>query len=290
MTGTLQDLLRDEAQRIDVLPAPLGAIVRDGRRRRTVRRTRDAVAVAAAVAVVVGAGVVGAHGLLSDDAGPGPSLPAPVGTPSESPTPVAPRTVAVSGSGVGTQPFGADADQVRTAVTARLGDPDLSVGPERSARVAGSDRWVRDGADPMSPSWRYPVASVSCWGGFCLLFGGDDADSLRFRGWEVSRQSRWTRSGDAATAAQDIDVRLGGSRIGLGDTWADLHAAYPATTVGGGEGASLVVHHTPWPGISDGVGAWRLSGSWDYQRPNHVPADAVITRLSAGEGPEPGCC
>jgi hypothetical protein len=189
---------------------------------------------------------------------------------------------------VGTQPFGADADAVRAAVVDRLGEPDLTLGPERYARAAGSDSWVRDGADPMSPAWRYRVALVDCWAGFCLLFGGDDVGSLKLRGWELSRQSRWGAGG--AEDGPGPDVRLAGSDLRLGDTWAQLHAAYPRATGAGGEGASLVVADTPWPGISDGVGAWRLSGSWDYQRPNHVPADSVVTRLSAGEGPEPGCC
>lgn len=51
-----------------------------------------------------------------------------------------------------------------------------------------------------------------------------------------------------------------------------------------------MVTDTPWPGIVDGVGAWRLSGTWDYAHPDRVPDDAVTTRRSAGEGPEPGCC
>jgi hypothetical protein len=287
MTDTLHDLLHDEAQRIEVPPAPLGAIVRDGSRRRTVRRARAAVAVAAAVAVVVGAGVVGARDLLSDDAGR--TVPAPAGPTSASTPPARNLALAVSGAGVGAEPFGADADQVRAAVTERLGAPDLALGPEQYSHVAGTGRWVRDGADPMSPGWRYRVTSVSCWGGFCVIFGGDDAASLRFRGWELSTHNRWAPSGGAETASP-IGVRLAGSGVGLEDGWEKLHAAYPHTTGGGGEGASLVVKDTPWPGISDGVGAWRLSGAWDYQHPSHVPANAVVTRLSAGEGPEPGCC
>ena len=86
------------------------------------------------------------------------------------------------------------------------------------------------------------------------------------------------------------DVRLADTGIGLGDSWKRLHAAYPRTVVTGAEGASLAVQKTPWPGIFDGVAGWRLSGIWDFERPTHVPGGAVVTRLSGGQGPEPGCC
>ena len=293
MTDRLQDLLRDEAQGIDVPSAPLDRIVRDGRRRRTVRRTRDVIAVVASVVMVVGVGL-GAHRLLSDSAGV--TLPEPVGPPSSTSVSdgdgTSAGTVTVSGSGAAGEQFGAPVDRVVAAVSGRLGEPSLSVGPERYHRVPGEDRWVRDGSDPMSPGWDFPVASVSCWGGFCLVFGGDDVASLRFRGWELSAQSRWVGpdAEPGAGAGRAPLVRLAGSGIGLGDSWATVHAAYPGTRGGGGEGASLVVKDTPWAGISDGVGAWRLSGQWDYQRPEHVPSGAVVTRLSAGQGPEPGCC
>jgi hypothetical protein len=52
----------------------------------------------------------------------------------------------------------------------------------------------------------------------------------------------------------------------------------------------VAVHDTPWTGVFDGVAGWRLSGSWDYTHPFRAPADAVVTRLSGDEGPQPGCC
>lgn len=200
----------------------------------------------------------------------------PSSPPSSSPTP--PGTLRVSGSGVAGQRFGADAAAATAAVAARLGEPDLTAAPERYTRLPGTDRWAQDASDPISPSWRYPVASAACWSGLCLVFGGADTDALALRGWVLTDR----RPGP--------DVRLAGSGIRLGDPWSRLHAAYPGTSAGGGEGAAMVVDDLPWRGIFDGVGAWRLSGTWDYRHPHRAPADAVVTRLSAGEGPELGCC
>jgi hypothetical protein len=78
--------------------------------------------------------------------------------------------------------------------------------------------------------------------------------------------------------------------IRLGSTWADLQSAYPGVEAGGAEGASLAVDNRPWDGIFDGVADWCLSGVWNPDRPNFAPSDAQVTRLLAGDGPEPGCC
>jgi hypothetical protein len=216
------------------------------------------------------------------------------GTPAGSPSPASDptRTLEVSGTAVGGVRLGADLERARAAVAERLGEPDLTVPPQRYTRLPETGRWAQDAADPMSPSWRWPVTAVSCWDGFCLVFGGTDADTLRLRGWELAEHRRWGPGSDGPDAAvrPAPDVRLAGSGIRLGDPWATLHAAYPGTSSDGGEGAALVVDDTPWPGIFDGVGAWRLSGVWDYEHPRRVPAGAVVTRLSGGEGPELGCC
>ena len=199
------------------------------------------------------------------------------------------RSLVVSGTRVGRQPLGTGADRVVAAVTARLGAPDLGVDPQHYVRVAGSTGWHEVAGDPLSPSWRYPVASVTCWRSLCLLFGGDAVDTLRLRGWELARQRRWADEG-AARARRGPAVRLARTGVRLGDSWERLHTAYPRTVVGGGEGASVAVNRTPWPGVSDGVAGWRLSGSWDYTRPTAAPPGAIVTRLSGGEGPQPGCC
>lgn len=130
---------------------------------------------------------------------------------------------------------------------------------------------------------------MRCWGTLCLVFGGDTADSLQLRGWELAQTRRWSGYQEL-TDLRWPDVRLAQTGIGLGDSWKSLHAAYPNTVGAGGEGASLTVRSTPWDGVSDGVGAWRLSGQWDASRPQRVPPGATVTRPSGGEGPEPGCC
>ncbi len=287
MTDQLRHLLRDEAERLEVPPPPTAAILADGRRRRRGNRTRGALAVAASVVVVAG-GLVGVTQLGADDAN-GPA-PAPADTPTpppptESSVPEGP--LEVSGTGVGSSPFGTDADEVLADVTARFGEPDLVEGPTRYFRVSGQDGWFEVGDDTLSPSWRYPVATKACWEVFCLYLGGEDADALQLRGWELSE---FRRSDPGQAEPPQPNVRLAGSGIRLGDSWERLHAAYPDTVVAGAEGASLAVENTPWETVFDGAAGWRLSGLWDYTRPTQAPDDAVVTRLSGGEGPEPGCC
>jgi hypothetical protein len=289
MTDQLQHLLRQEAERLDVPPPPIDAIMAGGRRRRRGNRARSAVAIAASVAVLAG-GLVGVAGLVSDDAqrqSPGPAR-----TPTSVPTPdskIPDGPLEVSGSGIAGQPFGTDADDVLAAVTARFGEPDLSVGPKQYARIPGQDGWFEEPDDPLSHSWQHPVASVTCWDVLCLIFGGDEEDTLQLRGWELAEYRRWSGV-ERPEDPQMPDVRLAGSGVGLGDSWERLHAAYPKTVIAGGEGASVTVRNTPWPGIFDGAGSWRLSGAWDSTRPTEAPDGAVVTRLSGGEGPEPGCC
>ena len=294
MSEKLQQLLHDEAARIDVPPPPIEAILTDVRRRREHRWTRNLVAVAATAAVVAGS-LIGANRLLAD-VGASSAGPPAAGSPTSSPTP-AQGPVLVSGSGVEDQPFGAAEDDVVTALSARYGKPDISMGTQRYVRIPGQKGWFERADDPSSLSWQYEYTSLRCWGTLCLVFGGDDAETLQLRGWELTKNRTWavspspgTPSTAEPTSPRSPDVRLAGSGIRLGSTWKQLHAAYPDTVGGGGEGASLVVKNTPWAGISDGVGAWRLSGGWDYTRPTHVPAGAKVIRLSAGEGPQPGCC
>ncbi len=289
MSDTLRDLLRDEAERPDFSAPPVGAILAGGRRQD--RRTRSVVALTASAAVVVLAALLAAGWLLAD--GGDRSTPAPAITPSVAPSspsaaPVG-GTLPVSGSTVGPHRFGADADEVVATVTARFGVPDAVVAPQRYFRIAGSDGWFEVADDPLSPSWQYPVVSVSCWDTLCLFFGGDDGTALRLRGWELAHQRRWPDAGGTLDASSP-DVRLVDTGIRLGDTWTLLHRAYPDTVVAGAEGASVSVRDTPWDGVFDGAAAWRLSGQWDYTRPDQAPPGAVVTRLSGGDGPEPGCC
>lgn len=253
---------------------------------------RSLVLIAAGVVLVAGGGA-GAHRLVTDDV---PRAPIPRVEPQLAATASSPastrsvgRPVAVSGTRVSGQPLGADAGQVIAAVTTRLGEPDLTVGPERYFRIPGSTGWHQVADDPLSPTWRYRVTSVTCWGTLCVLLGGATADGLQLRGWELSQHRRWSGSEETARVRR-VDVHLARTGITLGDSWRELHAAYPGTVVGGAEGASLTVRHTPWRAASDGAGGWRLSGTWDYTHPDRAPAGAVVTRLAGGEGPQPGCC
>jgi hypothetical protein len=199
-----------------------------GGRRRTVRRTQGLVALAASVAVVAG-GTVGLNRLLSDH-GPGSSSD-PASNASAPSASVVVGPLDVSGSSVGTLPFGTDAGEVLAAVAARLGEPDLTVGPQRYFRIPGSDAWYEAADDPLSPSWRYPITSVTCWDTLCLIFGGDAADTLQLRGWELAQRRRWSGF-EVRKDLHSPDVRLARTGIGLGDSWERLHAAYPGTVIG----------------------------------------------------------
>lgn len=253
---------------------------------RKVRGTRTAI-VLVALAAVVAAGVVGVSRLVADDARA--ASPSAADTTPTAGDPAAAGPVRVSGAGMADQSFGADADTVMAALVDRLGEPDLTLGPQRYFRIPGHDGWFEDAGDPISLSWQYPVTSVSCWHVLCAIFGGDDAEALRLRGWEVATYRVWSEL-DESEDVNRPDVRLAHTGLGLGDSWKKLHSAYPRTVIRGAEGASLAVGNTPWPAVSDGVAGWRLSGPWDFSHPSKAPAGAVVTRLSGGEGPEPGCC
>lgn len=194
----------------------------------------------------------------------------------------------LSGSAVGSFGFGSDGDTVVSDLSRRFGPPDVSVGPKRYHRQDGRHEWFADKQDPLSEAWSYPVLSVSCWQALCLLFGGTADGELALRGWELASFNRWAGSGEVDQGSPEVSLAETGIR--LGDSWKALHEAYPATTVSGGEGNSLTVQNAAWDGIFDGVGAWRLSGQWDFEHPTSAPPGATVTRLSAGEGPEPGCC
>jgi len=193
-------------------------------------------------------------------------------------------TLEVSAHGVGDLDFGTGEDEVVGSLADLLGEPDRSEEPTQFSRIAGHDGWFEVAGDNISPAWGYEYAARTCWGDLCLVFGGDRVDTLRLRGWELARDA------EATPAEASYDVRLADSGIGLGDSWETVRAAYPGTVVDGGEGASLTIRDLPWPAFTDGVGAWRLTGTWDFEHPHRAPADAVVIRLSAGEGPEPGCC
>lgn len=198
-------------------------------------------------------------------------------------------TLDVSGEGVAGVSFGTAVDEANAVLIDRLGQPDATLDPERYSRTEGEDGWYELAGDPLSLSWDHRVVSVSCWGGFCAIFGGDTSDTLALRGWELADFNRWYSSPAPGDTGQP-DVRLEGSGVTLGDTWKKLKRAYPDIVSGGAEGGTLGVSNTPWPAIYDGAAEWRLSGVWDYENPSRVPADSVVTRLSGGEGPEPGCC
>ncbi|CUR58667.1 hypothetical protein NOCA2530026 [metagenome] len=292
MSQLLKDLMHDEADRIEVRPAPITAIVTGGRRRRTVRRTQVLVAVAASVAIIVG-GSIGVNRLLADGGGgvapdPADTPTAPVQTTDPS-VPATGQPLVVDGSGVSTLPFGTPEDTVQASLEEQLGVPDVRLGPEEYARIPGNQGFFRDAQDNLSPSWGHRFTSVSCWGALCVIYGGDQAGSSQLRGWELAQFNRWSEGGRVKDLTTP-DASLADSGVGLGDTWKELHAAFPGTRVGDAEGGSLSIRDTPWPGIFDGVAEWRLEGYWDAERPGFAPAGATVTRLSGGEGPQPGCC
>ena len=190
--------------------------------------------------------------------------------------------------GLGEWRFGDQAAPVLADMTEWFGPADYDPGWDEFVQDPADGRWYGDGADPLSPAWEHRFFRVACWQSLCSLFGGPSEAEATFRGWELSRWQAW--NGYADVDESEPRIALEGSGIQLGDTWSDFREAYPQAVAGGGEGNSLVIDNPPWPGIFDGVWAWRLDGTWDSNRPRYAPGDSVITRMSGGTGPEPGCC
>ena len=210
-------------------------------------------------------------------------------TPAPDSPPVADPAVELSGTTVGDNGFGDARAATVAALTDRLGEPTATVEPQRFEQIDGSGPWYQSGGDNLSPAWDYPVFATTCWDGFCVLFGGEAADDLELRGWELATYNRWHETRKDA-GVPEPGVALAESGVTLGDSWERLHAAYPRTETHWAEGAAVGVGGTPWATIFDGVDGWRMSGFVDYEHPERTPDDSVVTRLSAGEGPEPGCC
>ena len=209
---------------------------------------------------------------------------APEGPPEE-----APVAVTVARTAVGESSFGDPREDTVSALTEHLGEPDLQVPPQQFEQVDDRGEWYESADDQISPRWAHPVFSATCWDGLCVMFGGPSTAELALRGWELSTYNRWSPE-VRETGAPEPGVVLAGSEITLGDPWTALHAAYPTTRLGWAEGGTLGVEGAPWRTIFDGVDGWRVSGYADRHHPDRAPDDAVVTRLSAGEGPEPGCC
>lgn len=199
--------------------------------------------------------------------------------------------VQVTGGSVGPVAFGAADSAVIDHVTSVLGEADSDSGWRQFTRrddrpgPDGEARYYEDpNGDGLGPGAFYPWTRRVCWEVFCVELGGEDPGAGTLRGWSL----------DAVLDPVAIDAEapavLEPGGLSLGSTWAEVRAAYPTATAGGGEGGSLVVDGLPFPTIFDGVGGWRLTGSWDHTRPDHAPDEARLQRLSAGDGPEPGCC
>lgn len=211
-----------------------------------------------------------------------------VAGPSTIPVYVRRPLLSASATGLGPWDFGEPATSVLPEMDEWFGSSDIDTSWLEFHRLPGYDGWFE--GDQLSGSWAYPVFRAVCWQALCALFGGTSSGVAAFRGWELSTFHYW---GDGYREVEDSSeprIALEASEIQLGDTWTDFHEAYPSAVPGGGEGGSLVIDNPPWPGVFDGVWGWRMSGQWDFQRPKYAPPDATITRMSGGEGPEPGCC
>lgn len=203
----------------------------------------------------------------------------------------APTALQVSGNRVGEFDFGTDSDRVISGLQARFGSPTEDSGWQRFLSTAelsepeyGEAGKFYEDDDHLGASWRYRSHRRVCWKTLCLEFGGNSEGNGELRGWDLSLPY------DQSASPADLDVEIAGSGIRLGSTWGQVQAAYPGLTVSGGEGGSLTIMDPPFPGFFDGAGVWRLTGRSDSANPNSAPPSSTISRLTGGEGPEPGCC
>jgi hypothetical protein len=218
--------------------------------------------------------------------------PAPATTPP--PPTTAPRNepLQLAGDGVGVAKFGEDAQRSLESLSEKLGSPSEDTGwedflPESEvegteyAAVAGQ---YYESDDNLGPAWGYAVHRKVCWDTLCVRLGGESQETAQLRGWE------WNTEDYQPPTATVSNAQLAGTGIQLGSTWEELQAAYPGVVAGRAEGGALAVDNRPWDGFFDGVSEWRLSGTSIQEQPNYAPPDAQVVRLSAGDGPQPGCC
>lgn len=191
-------------------------------------------------------------------------------------------------TGLGPWRFGSPFAEVYAGMKTWFDAPDFETGWTRYHRFGRQPGWFAEQGDPISLSWGYEYVRLACWEALCAIFGGASPAAGTFLGWELSKWRRWDSYAEVDTS--EPPVALAGSQIGLGDTWADFSAAYPDATLGVGEGNGIVIDNPPWPGIFDGVWAWRLEGAATNGDVSQAPPGAKIVRMSGGEGPEPGCC
>lgn len=249
---------------------------------------------------------------LSTTSAPSTSAPATAPPPTEPPTTSSPPTTApapattppppttaprdeplqLSGDSVGVARFGEDAERSLASLSEKLGSPSEDTGWEEflpESEVEGTEYAAVAGQyyqsdDNLGPAWGYAVHRKVCWETLCVRLGGESQETAQLRGWE------WTTEDYLPPTATVSNAELAGTGIQLGSTWEELQAAYPGVVAGRAEGGALAVDNRPWDGFFDGVSEWRLSGTSAQEQPNYAPPDAQVVRLSAGEGPQPGCC
>ncbi|NLH67806.1 MAG: hypothetical protein GX471_16820, partial [Candidatus Microthrix parvicella] len=198
----------------------------------------------------------------------------------------------LSGDSVGVARFGEDAERSLASLSEKLGSPSEDTGWEEflpESEVEGTEYAAVAGQyyqsdDNLGPAWGYAVHRKVCWETLCVRLGGESQETAQLRGWE------WNTEDYLPPTATVSNAELAGTGIQLGSTWEELQAAYPGVVAGRAEGGALAVDNRPWDGFFDGVSEWRLSGTSAQEQPNYAPPDAQVVRLSAGEGPQPGCC
>lgn len=229
---------------------------------------------------------------------PPTTAPAPATTPPPPPTAPPPTTaprdepLQLSGDSVGVARFGEDAERSLASLSEKLGSPSEDTGWEEflpESEVEGTEYAAVAGQyyqsdDNLGPAWGYAVHRKVCWETLCVRLGGESQETAQLRGWE------WNTEDYLPPTATVSNAELAGTGIQLGSTWEELQAAYPGVVAGRAEGGALAVDNRPWDGFFDGVSEWRLSGTSAQEQPNYAPPDAQVVRLSAGEGPQPGCC
>ncbi len=188
--------------------------------------------------------------------------------------------------------FGTPADVVVTQMTERFGSP---TSDDTRRLFRGVDLWVFDEEDtdvegqPVGGAWVWPVLRETCWGNFCVTFGGANEAEAQLTGWSVTGWD-W----DAPLLAATPDVVISGTDLTIGSTFADLVRYFPDAGPYLGEGGGVGID--PWAGgLYDGVGTWRLLGNTERTSDYRIVYDegldaSVIMRMSAGDGPTYGCC
>ena len=198
--------------------------------------------------------------------------PEPVPEPESTPAPVPPSRgdLVLRSNGVGSADFGQVDIEVIPVMTALLGDPV----DDRLGEYPTFDEDVNLYVDFEDSGFSAPFGRTTCYGNaFCLNFGGNTSDDLRFVGWSqggFESASEPMVTADGVTIGSRYSDHLGVMTVNEGGCF----------TEGFGEVAGITLLVT-----SEGVPFVSVDDVGNYVTQTPDPAEIVVRTMKAGDEP-----